>query len=130
LQHIYRFCREHRLNAQSFKKLSSPKRAVLLQLLSSRRLQRSWVFDIFCQKMNGNVSREFKKCSQLVISAHNEPLSIVAMRVSNPDGSSVRIHGCDTAPTPPGLTEVVRNCLPVPHGMNSASFALYTAITK
>jgi hypothetical protein len=68
---------------RELQKLSSPKRAVSLQLLSSRRLQRSWVFDIFCQKMNGNDSREFKKRRQLVISPHNEALSVIAVRVSN-----------------------------------------------
>jgi hypothetical protein len=41
------------------------------------------------------VKRRFKfnKRSQLFIRVHNEPLSIVAMRVSNEDRSSVRIHG-------------------------------------
>jgi hypothetical protein len=37
--------------------------------------------------------RMFKKRSSLFISAHNEPLSIVAMRICNPDRSSVGIDG-------------------------------------
>jgi hypothetical protein len=36
---------------------------------------------------------QFQKRSQLFIRAHNETLSVVAMRVSNPDCSSLRIHG-------------------------------------
>jgi len=36
--------------------------------------------------MGGNYSREFKKRSQLIIGARDEPLSVVAMRVCNPDG--------------------------------------------
>jgi hypothetical protein len=51
------------------------------------------VFDIFCQKMSGNDSREFKKRSQLIIGAHNETFSVAAMCVSNPDGSPLGIHG-------------------------------------
>jgi hypothetical protein len=46
-----------------------------------------------CKKMSGNHPREFKKRSLPIISAYNEPLSVAAMRVCNPDGSSVRIHG-------------------------------------
>jgi hypothetical protein len=43
--------------------------------------------------MSGNHSREFKKRSQLIISAHDETLSVVPMRVSNPDRSPVGMHG-------------------------------------
>jgi hypothetical protein len=35
---------------------------------------------------------KFQKCSQLLISMHNESLSVVAMRVSNPDCSPVEIN--------------------------------------
>jgi len=35
---------------------------------------------------------EFHKRSQLFICAHNETLSVTAMRISNPDRSPVRIH--------------------------------------
>jgi hypothetical protein len=35
---------------------------------------------------------EFHKRSQLFIRVHNETLSVVAMRVSNPDRSPARIH--------------------------------------
>jgi hypothetical protein len=77
---------------RDLRKLSSPNDAVLLQLLSSRRLQRSWVFDIFCQKMSGNVSREFKKRSQFIIRARDETLSVTAMPIDNKDGSPVGIN--------------------------------------
>src|SRR5438128_293571 len=36
---------------------------------------------------------DFDKRSQLFIRTHNETLSVVAMRVSNPDYSPARIHG-------------------------------------
>jgi hypothetical protein len=36
---------------------------------------------------------EFQKRRQLFIRAHNETLSVVAMRVCNPDCSTARIHG-------------------------------------
>jgi len=36
---------------------------------------------------------QFHKRSQLFIRTHNETLSVVAMRVSNPDCSPVGIHG-------------------------------------
>jgi hypothetical protein len=35
----------------------------------------------------------FEKRPQLFVGPHNEPLSIIAMRVSNPDRSPARIHG-------------------------------------
>jgi hypothetical protein len=43
----------------------------------------------------------------------NEPLSITAMRLSNPDRSPLRIHGCDTAPTPTGFAEIVSDDFPI-----------------
>jgi hypothetical protein len=57
---------------------------------------------------------EFHKRSQPFIGTHNEPLSIVAMCVSNPNCSPVGINRCDTAPTPTGFAEVVGNDFPVP----------------
>ncbi len=36
---------------------------------------------------------EFKKSRQLFIRAHNEPFSVPAMRVNNPDRSPARIDG-------------------------------------
>jgi hypothetical protein len=36
---------------------------------------------------------QFSKGSQLVIRTHNEPLSVVAVRISNPGCAPVRIHG-------------------------------------
>jgi hypothetical protein len=34
-----------------------------------------------------------QKCSELFIGTHNEPLSVAAMRVSNPACALVAIHG-------------------------------------
>jgi hypothetical protein len=55
---------------------------------------------------------QFEKRSQLFIRTHNETLSVVAMRVCNPDYSPSGIHACDTAPTPSGLRgdyEMIKN---------------------
>jgi hypothetical protein len=41
---------------------------------------------------------KFHKRRQLFIGVHSETLSVIAMRVSNPDRSSVRIHGWYAAP--------------------------------
>jgi hypothetical protein len=61
-------------------------------LMSSRRLQRSWVFDIFCQKMSGNHPREFKKRSLLIVSARDKTISVVAVCISNPDCSPFGVN--------------------------------------
>jgi hypothetical protein len=37
---------------------------------------------------------------QLFIRTHNEPLSVIAVRIGNEDCSSARIHGCDTKEFP------------------------------
>jgi hypothetical protein len=46
---------------------------------------------------------EFQKSSQFFIRVHKETLSVVTMRVSNPDRSPVGINRCDAAPTPTRL---------------------------
>ena len=46
-----------------------------------------------CTLMVANLRFEFQKRTQYPICAHNETLSIVAMRVRNPDGSRLRIYG-------------------------------------
>jgi hypothetical protein len=51
---------------------------------------------------------EFQKRSRLFIRTHNETLSVAAVRVSNPDRSSVGINRRDTAPTPSGSSQIVR----------------------
>jgi hypothetical protein len=61
---------------------------------------------------------------------HNETLSVVAMRVRNPNDSPVTIHGCDTAPNPTGFTEIVGDYFPVLHAADSALFVLHAAMTK
>jgi hypothetical protein len=42
---------------------------------------------------DGNHRFEFQKRSQLFIRTHNEPLSVAAMRVSNPDCATLGIDG-------------------------------------
>ena len=49
---------------------------------------------------------QFDKSTQLFISPYNETLSVVAMRISNKEGSPAKIHACDPAPTPTGFAEV------------------------
>jgi len=51
------------------------------------------------------------------------------MRVNNEDRSPARIHGCDGAPTPTGLAEIVSDDFPVLHAMLCATAALRRAIT-
>jgi hypothetical protein len=41
---------------------------------------------------------EFQKCSQLFIGSHNETLSVIAMRISNPDCPPVGIYRWHAAP--------------------------------
>ncbi len=43
---------------------------------------------------------QFQKRTQHFIGMHNEPLSVVAMRVCNPDCSPLTINGRNAAPTP------------------------------
>jgi hypothetical protein len=52
---------------------------------------------------------EFHKRGQLLIRTHNEPLSIVAMPVCNPDRSPVGINRRDAALIPTGFAEIVGN---------------------
>jgi hypothetical protein len=85
------FLREHRLNARSFKDFPA-QRCGLISISVIARSQRSWVF-AFCQKMGGNYSREFKKRGRLIIGTNNETLSVVPMRISNPDRSPFGIFG-------------------------------------
>jgi hypothetical protein len=59
--------------------------------------------------MSGLASR------RLFIRVHNETLSVVAMRVSNPDRSPLAIHGSNAAPTPTGFAEIVTDDFPVCH---------------
>jgi hypothetical protein len=58
---------------------------------------------------------EFHKRRQFFFSSHNEPLPTAAMRVNDPDCSSVRIHNGDPAQTPTGFAELVSDDRPVFH---------------
>ena len=63
--------------------------------------------------MDTNRPLQFQKRSQLFIRTHNETLSIVAMRVCNPDRSPVGINRLDTTPTPAGFAEIVSDDFPL-----------------
>jgi len=48
---------------------------------------------------------KFNKRRQQFTRSHDETLSVVAVRVNNPDRSPVGINRSDTAQTPPGCAE-------------------------
>jgi hypothetical protein len=54
-------------------------------------LLRLWLA-LFAQQVDTNGPFQFQKSSQFFIRVHNETLSVVAMRVSNPDRSSAGIN--------------------------------------
>ncbi|PYJ28202.1 MAG: hypothetical protein DME89_06930 [Verrucomicrobia bacterium] len=55
---------------------------------------------------------QFDKRRRYFIRTHNVTLSVVAMRVSNPNCSSFGINGRDTAPTPTGFAKSVCDDFP------------------
>lgn len=62
-----------------------------------------------------NRSFQFYERSRHLIGAHHEALSVVAVRVCNPDCASVTIQCSDIALTPTGFVEIVRDGFPVLH---------------
>jgi hypothetical protein len=50
---------------------------------------------------------KFKKSSQPLARTHDETLSVIVMRVNNPDCSPFAIYRRNTAPTPTGFAEIV-----------------------
>ena len=56
---------------------------------------------------------QFDKRGQLFIRSHNETLSVVSMRVNNPDCSPVGFNCSDAAPTPTSFAEIVSDYFPV-----------------
>jgi hypothetical protein len=66
---------------------------------------------------------EFHKTRQPFIGAYNEPLSVAAMRVSNPDRLPVGIDRRDSAPTPSGFNQIVSDDLPI--AFHGAAFCLF-----
>jgi hypothetical protein len=81
-----------------------PSGANVLRLIQTR------LSDAEFEKNVANLSNQFaasanhrfklNKSGQLFIRVHNETLSIVAMRVSNPDCSPVGINRCEPLATP------------------------------
>src|SRR5882724_4107422 len=47
---------------------------------------------LFIQQVDTNRSFQFQKCSQLFIRAHDEAVSVAAMRVHNPDCAPLKIQ--------------------------------------
>jgi hypothetical protein len=85
---------------------------------------------LFSQQVDTNRSFQFQKRRQLFIRTCDETLSVVAMRVNNPDRSAFAIHSRQTAPTPSGFAEIVSDGFPAPfHAADSAAFALASAIS-
>jgi hypothetical protein len=68
---------------------------------------------------------DFDKRGQLLISTHNETLSVVAICVRNPDCSPVEINRSDAAQTPAGIMETVCDDFPVPHGESQIDLRLW-----
>jgi len=58
-------------------------------------------------RVYNDAGNKLGKCSGFFVGVHNEPLTVVAMRVSNEDRSPLTIYGCDAAPTPTGFAEIV-----------------------
>ena len=58
---------------------------------------------------------KFRKQGQPFVATNDKPLTVVAVCVSNEDGSTVGINRCNTAPGPTGLTELICDYFPVPH---------------
>jgi hypothetical protein len=82
-------------------------------------------------RLNGPNRRfQFRKSSQLFIRTHNEALTVAAMRVSNEDCAPVAVY----AETQPQLqSDLLRLSAVISQYLtrrDSASFALYTAMTK
>jgi hypothetical protein len=77
-------------------------------------------------------NRPFKlnKRRQLFVRSHAETLSIIAVRVCNPDCPPPTINGRNAALTLSGFAEIVSDDLPVLHAADSACFALLSAMKK
>jgi hypothetical protein len=56
---------------------------------------------------------KFKKHSQPFIATNDKSFPVVAVGVSNENGSTVGINRGDAAPSPTGLAELVRNYFPM-----------------
>jgi hypothetical protein len=83
--------------------------------LSIPRLNRSGLGNIQNFTESQIADFKFQKSSQLFIRVHNQTLSVVAMRVRNPERSPVGINRWETAPTPTGLAEIVGDDFPILH---------------
>jgi hypothetical protein len=80
-----------------------------------RKDKRGVDLNLVSQQAETNCPFQFQKRSRLCVGVNNEPLTVVAMRVSNEHRSSVGIDSCDTTPTPSGFAEIVGDDFQVPH---------------
>jgi hypothetical protein len=79
-----------------------------------------------CQPLGGANRRfQFHKRRQLFIRAHNEPFSVVAMCVHNPERSPFAIYRRDTAPTSTGFAEIVSDDFPLLHAADQLSISQF-----
>ena len=73
---------------------------------------------------------EFQKSGQLSIRTDNKAFPICAVRVCNPDRSSVGINRCDAAPTPTGFAEIVGDDFPILYAHRNAMTYLESGISR
>jgi hypothetical protein len=69
---------------------------------------------------------QFHERSQHFIGAHDETLSVTAMRVNNPNRSPLNIESCDPAETPSGFAQIVSDDFPYFTRWDSLSLLLST----
>jgi hypothetical protein len=55
---------------------------------------------------------ELEKCCQFFVGSNDESLSVVSVRINNPDRSPVGINRRDAAPTPAGFAEILSDDFP------------------
>jgi hypothetical protein len=68
----------------------------------------------------------FEKRSQYFVGAHNEALSLAAIRVNNPDRSPLRVNGRDPAQAPTGVAEPGAGIVPRNYGSGRKFTISYT----
>jgi hypothetical protein len=89
---------------------------IVMHLPISRKLIRHLRAQCFARD-----SLKFEKRSQFFVCSYNETLSVVAVRINNPDCSPARVHSCNTAPTPTGFAQVIGDDFPVLHAQGSSN---------
>jgi hypothetical protein len=83
---------------------------IVMRLRISRKLIRHLRAQCFARD-----SLKFEKRCQFFVGGDYEPLSVIAVCISNEDRLSVGINRCDAAPTPAGFAEIVSDDFPELH---------------